>query len=388
MAGIKPKRDNRPIVIDLFSGTGGFSLGAARAGFNVRCAVEIDAHAQKAHRTNFPSTLHLDEDVSALTGTALQRAAEIENGDLTGLIGGPPCQGFSYIGRNSNRDSRNQLFAHFFRLVNETMPKFFLAENVPGILSDKYSGIRERALAHIERKYVILPPLTMAANEWGAPTSRTRIFFFGYQKDEMEKLEAKDFAPSPNIARVFVKDALKGLPRKIKPEWRSDEQGWRIVRSDGSGYYGERLHGRVPDGVGDVAALHRLKKESRASGFLGTVHSKELLLRYGKVKPGTRDQVSKSTKLELRGFCPTLRAGTGLDAGRFQAVRPLHPTENRVIAPREAARLQGFPDWFQFSDTRWHSFRLIGNSVSPILAERVLSIVDKALGRKEVEEGV
>lgn len=375
------KRGDRPIVIDLFSGTGGFSLGAARAGFDVRCAVEIDPHAQKAHQVNFPNSLHLDQDIAHLGGSELKKFAGITNDDLAGIVGGPPCQGFSYIGRNSSRDSRNRLFDHFFRLVRETMPKFFVAENVPGILAKRNSGIRERALSRVEGRYVLLPPLTMAANEWGAPTSRTRIFFIGYRKDEMEKLDEKSFVPSPNIGKVLVKDALKGLPKRVSEDWRTEEDGWRIVKADGKGFYAERLHGHVPPGVGSLRALERLRRERRASGFLGTVHSKTILKRYGKVLPGTRDSISKSAKLDPNGFCPTLRAGTGLDAGRFQAVRPLHPTENRVITPREAARLQGFPDWYQFSDTRWHSFRLIGNSVSPIVAERVLAVVGRAFGR-------
>ena len=112
----------------------------------------------------------------------------------------------------------------------------------------------------------------------------------------------------------------------------------------------------------------------------GTAHSLEVAKRYAKTKCGKYDSISKSYRLDPDGFCPTLRAGTGPDQGSFQAVRPIHPTEARVITPREAARLQGFPDWFQFSPTKWHSFRQIGNSVSPILAERILSVIAKSLG--------
>jgi len=117
------------------------------------------------------------------------------------------------------------------------------------------------------------------------------------------------------------------------------------------------------------------------------VHSTRVAERYAMTAQGKYDPVSRSYKLYPNGFCPTLRAGTGPDHGSFQAVRPLHPTEARVITPREAARLQGFPDWFQFSPTKWHSFRQIGSSVSPIIAERILAVVLRALepedGRKE-----
>jgi len=87
------------------------------------------------------------------------------------------------------------------------------------------------------------------------------------------------------------------------------------------------------------------------------------------------DKVSKFPRLSWDGLCPTLRAGTDSSRGSYQAVRPIHPDKNRVITPREAARLQGFPDWFQFSPTKWHSFRQIGNSVSPFVAEAVLDVI-------------
>jgi len=87
------------------------------------------------------------------------------------------------------------------------------------------------------------------------------------------------------------------------------------------------------------------------------------------------DKISKFPRLRWDGLCPTLRAGTDKHKGSYQAVRPIHPDEDRVITPREAARLQGFPDWFQFSPTKWHSFRQIGNSVSPFVGEAVLDVI-------------
>ena len=147
------------------------------------------------------------------------------------------------------------------------------------------------------------------------------------------------------------------------------------------GYYSSRLHGHVPDGVGDPIALHRLETECRSSGNLGTRHSRRVSKRYDALKPGQRDSVSKAQRLDPEGFCPTLRAGTGPDLGSYQAVRPIHPTVPRVITPREAARLQGFPDWFTFSPSKWHSFRQIGSSVSPIVAERLLSVVRASVSR-------
>jgi DNA (cytosine-5)-methyltransferase 1 len=382
MAEVDPtatENQNGCKVVDLFSGAGGLSLGAARAGFSVCGAVEIDRYAAATHRQNFPGTFHIEEDVSKLTGSALKATLGLRNGELTGIMGGSPCQGFSCIGKNNTSDPRNGLFVDFFRIVAEALPKFFIAENVPGILSNDNAPTRERALSYVTDDYVVLSPMIMCAKDFGAPTTRTRVFFVGYREDEMERLKAEDFVAPDKINSVTVREALRGLPAKINPKWQTEPEGWRVVRHHGKDFFSRRLSRCIPPGVGDPLALNRLGKEKRASGCLGTVHSDVVARRYSAIEPGKRDPVSKSHKLELDGFCPTLRAGTGSDRGRFQAVRPLHPTQNRVITPREAARLQGFPDWFQFSPTKWHSFRQIGSSVSPILAEYVLRIIKRAL---------
>src|SRR5262249_15802093 len=111
------------------------------------------------------------------------------------------------------------------------------------------------------------------------------------------------------------------------------------------------------------------------SGFFGTKHTAEVIRRFSQVKPGTMDKISKFPRLEWDSLCPTLRAGTAPDRGSYQAARPIHPDRDRVITPREGARLQGFPDWFLFHPTKWHSFQQIGNSVSPLVAESVLEFV-------------
>ena len=222
--------------------------------------------------------------------------------------------------------------------------------------------------------------MKLAANHYGAATTRRRVFFVGYLKDSMEPLAAEHFKASSDIETVLVRDALYGLPSYIDPHCQTEELSWRKVRARGTTGYAQRLRGHVPPGVGDRAALRRLRTSGEVSGFLGTVHGAEIAGRYAGVETGKSDPVSKSPRLDWDGFCPTLRAGTGPDQGSFQAVRPIHPTEGRVITPREAARLQGFPDWFQFDPTKWHSFRQIGNSVSPILAERVFTVIARALG--------
>jgi len=375
-------KSQNPLVIDLFCGAGGLSLGAARTGFDVRGAVDTDVQAMEAHEANFRNTKHLPEDVTQLTGKTIESAIELGKSErLSGVIGGPPCQGFSYIGRRNKHDRRNGLFVEFFRIVAETKPIFFLAENVPGIMRPENATFRETAISLVEQEYSVLPPLTVPANRYGAPTNRTRIFFFGYRSDDLAALTVESFNPPKDAEDVRVKDALEGLSADVDPLWQNESDGWRFSECRGTGYFAQRLHGQVPDGVGYPLALHRLKNEGRCSGNLGTRHSPKVAMRYAALRPGQRDYVSKSQRLDPDGFCPTLRAGTGPDLGSYQAVRPIHPTEPRVITPREAARLQGFPDWFTFSPSKWHSFRQIGSSVSPIVAERLMSVIHATLTR-------
>ena len=364
-------------IINLFSGAGGFSLGAKRAGFDIAGSIEIDPHAISVYKKNFPNTPLWEKDISAISATEVLQNFDLRVGEIDGIIGGPPCQGFSHMGHNDPEDPRNQLFIHFFQIVKDAVPKFFLAESVPGILSPKNSKFIKQVRSKLEDEYEILDPLKLVAKEFGAPTTRKRVFFFGYLKDQINSVKSTEFEAT-NTKLVFVKDALKGLPEKINPLWLREEDGWRKIKKTIKGDFGSKLYDQIPHGVGDVEAIKRLQKKSEVSGCLGTRHSNKVLDRYSKIKQGATDHVSKSRRLNSDGFCPTLRAGTGSDKGSYQAVRPLHPKENRVITPREAARLQGFPDWFQFHPTKWHSFRQIGNSVSPILAEHILGVIKKA----------
>lgn len=367
-----------PNIIDLYCGVGGLSLGAARAGFRVAAAVDNDPIAMGSHQKNFPLTKHHTGDVSQLDGDELLAFAGLRKGQLDGLVGGPPCQGFSRMGKRNPKDGRNNLFVDFFRLVKETKPSFFLAENVQGILDEPYGQIRKRALKLVSDEYVVLDPIEVIANEYGAPTTRTRVFFFGFKKRRFETLDSSLFETNKSATRTTVRNALEGLPTRIDPRWLSEEMSWRRVAKMGRGHYADSITGRIPKGIGDSASLERYKDNNEVSGFLATRHDIKVRERFAQVSQGDTDPVSRAPRLKLDGYCPTLRAGTGKDRGSYQSLRPIHPTADRVITPREAARLQGFPDWFLFHPTKWHSFRQIGNSVSPIVSERILhSILSK-----------
>ncbi len=377
MKAMEKRAKNNLSIIDVYCGVGGFSLGATRAGFNLIGAIDNDPKAIATHKKNFPHTNHLQLDLFDVSGKNLLTLLGLKRSEVTGIVGGPPCQGFSTIGRNHTNDHRNDLFVKFFQLVKEIKPVFFVCENVPGLLREKFDKVREVAKKGLKRDYALLPPITLNASDFGAPTSRVRVFFIGFRKSSNIVLSENAFKPMKSIKKVSVEYALKGLPKKIDPESQSEEDGWRKIRIKPNGQFGKRLSGAIPENVGDPTAIRYLQNENRVSSCVGTIHTKEVLKRWKRLEPGEIDKVSRTVRLDPKGFCPTLRAGTGRDKGSYQSLRPIHPSEDRVITPREAARLQGFPDWFLFHSTKWHSFRQIGNSVSPILAEEILSRIRK-----------
>jgi DNA (cytosine-5)-methyltransferase 1 len=129
-----------------------------------------------------------------------------------------------------------------------------------------------------------------------------------------------------------------------------------------------------PAGLASPTIRHALQK-AQITGFKPTAHTSVVRRRFDRLAQGSTDAISRYPRLCWDAPCPTLRAGTGPERGSYQAVRPVHPEQPRVITVREAARLQGFPDWFQFHATQWHSFRMIGNSVSPMLASGILRLL-------------
>lgn len=367
-------RSNRPKVADLFAGVGGFSLGAVRAGFDVAVAIDLDRHAIASHQKNFTYTEHVRRNIANLSGEKLLGLAKLNDEKLVGIVGGPPCQGFSPIGRRRKNDRRNSLFFHFFRLVSEVKPLFFVAENVPGILNEKYDDLVEESLGLICNDYSCLDSFSLRASDFGAATNRTRVFFVGILNSLGASLSITDFTSASRESTVSVRLALEGLSPRVLESWQTETSSWRKIDSSDSDYV--QMINRMCEGrVGDKDAITRFREKREVSGSFGTRHETKVVDRFSRIEAGATDKVSRFPRLAWDGLCPTLRAGTDSSRGSYQAVRPIHPTQDRVITPREAARLQGFPDWFQFSPTKWHSFRQIGNSVSPLVAEAVLTVI-------------
>lgn len=344
-----------PTVLDLFSGCGGLALGAKNAGFKTELAIDIDPILTSSFHHNFPGTRLLRVDIAGLDSSALK--ALLPNG-VDGVIGGPPCQAFSEIGRRAVDDPRRELVSEFFRIVATLQPSFFLMENVRGLGFSDNISVLNNALEQLDGRWKVLPPLLLDASDFGAPTKRKRIFVFGFNTHIADPL-TENFFLGKKYKKVTVECAIGDLLKASHVGVKDGFDIWKYHSIAIPGSYADRM--RTPGGT--------------FSGNKKTAHKPETINRFSTIKPGMIDPIGKGQRLKWDGQCPTLRAGTGRDRGSHQAVRPLHPTEDRVITVREAARLQGFPDQFMFHPAIWHSFRMIGNSVSPIIAEALLSSI-------------
>lgn len=367
-----------PTVVDLFSGCGGFGLGAEQAGFRVAVAVDIDKTLQAAYRLNFPKVKAVNDDIADMDARRWKFLLGGTQPDA--VIGGPPCQGFSRIGRRDREDPRNSLIGHFYRNVALLAPRFFVMENVEGLLDPDNRPALDAAIATLPERYKILGPVVISAADFGAPTTRRRVIVVGYDCERMPEMTMADVIATAS-PRVTVKDAISDLPSPSGELGRVRTFSWSEYPDsrDQLSAYAAIMRKAAPTGLGWPEALENLAV-GKTSGHSRTEHSEDVIKRFKATAQGEVESISRYPRLHWERLCPTLRAGTGSDKGSFQAMRPIHPADARVITVREAARLQGFPDWFTFSDTKWHSFRMIGNSVSPMVARQIMLNVKAKLG--------
>jgi len=364
---------HRPNAIDLFCGAGGMSLGFEQAGFEIVAAVDRDPIHAATHAANFPHCATLCEDVRGLSADDLRAAARLDAGTVDVLLGGPPCGGFSLIGKRRRDDPRNDLIFEFARLVAEMMPRYFVVENVPGILCGESKDLVQRCLAEMRAVgYGIAEPVrALGASDFGVPQRRARVFLLGHRSDVPEPRypdPRSDDALSGGPPRPTVWDAigdLSGLhdvPETLTADVYEGELG---PPSD----YAKVLRGLVRDP--DDRSGRTPAPSDGLTGCARSAHSVQVMRRYATTEPGAREPVSRFVRLSKDGLSPTLRAGTDRQRGSFTAPRPIHPVYPHCITVREAARLHSFPDWFRFHPTKWHGFRQIGNSVPPLLARAV-----------------
>ncbi|MGW0772691.1 DNA cytosine methyltransferase [Streptomyces sp. NPDC002835] len=384
----------RLVAIDLFAGVGGLSLGFEQAGFDVLAAVEYDPVHAAAHSYNFPLTEVLCRDVknigreeiisAAHRGWRLHhRSGPAWDGAVDVIIGGPSCQGFSTMGHRNQHDERNDLLLEFVRIVVEVRPRAFCLENVPGLLQDRYSAVREAALTRLRSAGYRVSGFDRSVNaaHYGVPQNRKRVVIMGALDVEVAPLTthpdlvtvAESFARLPDAS-----DNAGLMDTDRAPISEFPRASWGLDSSTYAEY--------MEDSRKDPADLSRPRvwDTSILANSRLSAHSIESVRRFSRTAQGSVEPVSRFYRLSLAGQSRTLRAGTGRERGAFTSPRPLHPVRDRVITVREAARLHSFPDWFGFHRTNWHGHRQIGNSVPPLLARAAGRCIAQALGASPV----
>ena len=400
-------KSRRPLAVDLFAGAGGLSLGLEQAGFDIVAAAEYDPVHAATHEFNFPHTEVLCADISNLSAEKLREAArrgitahgddpEEWDGELDLIAGGPPCQGFSLIGKRLVDDKRNQLVFHFYRLVSELQPRYFAMENVPGMNRGGHASILGELIDEFEEAGYRFPNdgeqkhRILNAADFGVPQERNRLFLIGTREDQARLAkppaatvrpvpkrsgEASEDDGSPPSSGPTVWDAIGDLPNlnRFPSLLASDETGLAegtVETIDlAASPYARRLRGLEADD-GD-RSCPRAWDPAKLTSSMRTEHTEKSIRRFRITKPGETEPISRYYRLDPAGLCNTLRAGSGSERGAFTSPRPLHPTLPRVLSNREAARLHSFPDWFRLHATKWHGFRQVGNAVAPLVGRAV-----------------
>lgn len=352
----------RPRIVDFFCGCGGFSLGAHGAGLAPAAAFDVDPILTSSYLSNHRQTNLVLADLSVASASDIEREA---GGHVSGVFGGPPCQAFSDIGHRRADDPRRSLLGHFFRLVAGLRPAFFVMENVKGLAYKDARPVLDEALGMLPGNYNLLGPIILDAADFGAATKRSRLFVIGFDPGRMDPLTIDDI------------ESAKKKPATVKAAIADLSSAEVVGESNGYDVWKIKRQGKPSDYARELRA-----KDKLFTGHRRTAHTPAVIARFEAVPSGGVDVVGRHPRLSWNGQCPTLRAGTGNDRGSFQSVRPIHPEEARVITVREAARLQGFPDNFRFHPTIWHSYRMIGNSVSPFVAKALFSIIAERMVQK------
>ena len=362
-------------IIDLFCGIGGLSLGFEQAGFDVVSAIDMWSDAIKTYNHNRKKKVGQVISVEEFNDTTLKDLLETEK--ITGVIGGPPCQGFSLNGKRDKNDPRNSLFMEFIRFVNYYKPKFFVMENVKGILTMKIRKnklVKNLILEEYKKIGYNVKICKLNAADFGVPQLRTRIFFIGIRNDL--KFDEKKLIPKSTVSKneqVTIEQAIMDLPTinaaegnevmEYNKEANNNYQKW--VRMNSKKVYNH------------IAMKHTKRLIERFEQIKCGQSIKDVDIKYMQRKRGNTNITSGKTfsQNNKRPFpnkpSPTITAG-------FQSSF-VHPYFNRNYTAREGARLQSFPDNYVFYGKRttmsWEKnlsqYQQIGNAVPPLLANAI-----------------
>ncbi len=394
----------KPTFIDIFAGCGGLSLGLLQAGWQGLFAIERNSDAFQTLRHNLIDSLGKPKfdwcDWLSKSNHSVEDIMENNHDNLISLrgqvdllVGGPPCQGFSPAGRRDPNDPRNQLIKIYLKFVEIIQPKIVLIENVKGITSDFSDedtkiNYAKWLIESLSKNYTVHSEI-LDTSTFGVPQKRHRFFLIAFRKGVNLKIQLEPFvAIENNRAAFLLNKGINGIPVTIK-EAISDLE--------------VKLNGSVPSR--DTKGFQELKYTQPLSEYqkimnlgMGNLVSDTRLAKH---KPSTVERFQKMIALSVQmgrlnmSLSKEIKAGLGLKKSSIRVLDPnspsptitsmpddlIHYCEPRALTVRENARLQGFPDWFEFKgqyttggDRRKFEvprFTQVANAVPPLIAEAI-----------------
>jgi DNA (cytosine-5)-methyltransferase 1 len=319
------------IALSLFSGGGGLDLGFSAADFRVACSTDIDTFSCKTLELNkgrkpFYKHAHsIAADIREVSAKSLLTEANIPHGEVDIVLGGPPCQAFSIFGRRKGLDDpRGNLVWEYLKIIQEVQPKAFVFENVAGIKSIHGGELFKEILEELTLggTYTVSAHSYQVA-DFGIPQFRDRVFIIGARNGVIVPPMIPTHGGKTLLAtRKYrtTKEALRFLPEPAK--------------------------------------------DSSVPNHIGRVHSKRIIIRYDNLEFGERDPSTRINRLHPENPSFTIIVGSDNGGGKGH----IHPFIPREVTPRESARMQTFPDWWEFHGTGRHVIRQVGNAVPPLFA--------------------
>lgn len=320
--------------IDLFSGSGGFSLGFDKKGFQNIFSIDIEPSFCETYKYNFPNHNLIEKDICQLSDEEIKYLKEVEDVDV--VIGGPPCQGFSIagnIGRKFIEDPRNKLFKEFVRVVKVVNPKFFVMENVARLYNHNKGETRKEIINDFEKLGYKVECKILNSASFGVPQIRKRIIFIGSRFNH--KIE---FPEKTTEKHLTVKEAIHNYPSLLAGE------------------------------------------ESIIPNHVAMAHSEQMLEKMSYISDGgNRDEIPVNIRPKTGDVRKYIRYKSDKPSvcvtGDMRKI--FHYEQNRALTVRELAKLQSYPDDFIFKGTKISQQQQVGNSVPPKMAEAIASAIIK-----------
>lgn len=330
-------------VISLFSGCGGLDLGFERAGFSIPVANEFDPTIFETFKVNHPKTHLIEGDIRLITK---QHIAPFISGEIDGIIGGPPCQSWSEAGSlRGIEDERGQLFYDYIRILNDFRPKFFLAENVSGMLANRHNEAVQNILRLFEETGYDVTLTLVNAKDYGVAEERKRVFYIGFRKDLNIDFTFPIGSTKDNEKKITLREVIWDLKETAIPAAPKNHHNPNAVNNNE--YF-----------TGAFSPI--FMSRNRVKGWDEQAFTVQASGRQCQLHP----QAPKMQKF-----------GTN-DCRFVEGSEHLY----RRMTVREVARIQGFPDDFQFIYTEINNaYKMIGNAVPVNLAYEIAVAIKNTL---------